>query len=126
MAGSWIVLLAFIGLLLWNWPRLILNPWPAMVASVFVFITTVGILFLASRTALVTEVRHDGLFIQYRPFHFRWKRIGLEDLKEVYVRTYRPLLEYGGWAFGTVFAAWPTTYSATAASSLNLHEKGGC
>jgi hypothetical protein len=97
VAGSWIVLLAFMGLLMWNWSLLVLNPWPAVAASVFVFITTAGILFLVSRTALVTEVRNDGVFIQYRPFHFRWKRIGLEDLREVYVRTYRPLLEYGGW-----------------------------
>lgn len=52
-------------------------------------------LFLTAR--LVVEVRGDGLYYRYYPFHFRWHHLAAEDIREVELRTYRPLLEYGGW-----------------------------
>lgn len=46
---------------------------------------------------LTTEVREEGLFIRYRPFHRREKQIPLENMVKVEAVTYRPILEYGGW-----------------------------
>lgn len=57
----------------------------------------VGIGFLIWVARLETEVRQDGLYIRYVPFHRRFKRFGVEDLSEYHARTYRPVLEYGGW-----------------------------
>jgi hypothetical protein len=48
-------------------------------------------------TVLVVEVREDGLYYRYRPFHRRFHRIPLQSIRRVEARTYRPLLEYGGW-----------------------------
>ena len=55
----------------------------------------IGLLIWVAR--LETEVRQDGLYIRYVPFHRRFKRFKAEDLSEYQARTYRPLLEYGGW-----------------------------
>ena len=55
----------------------------------------IGLLIWVAR--LETEVRQDGLYIRYVPFHRRFKRFKAEDLSEYHARTYRPLLEYGGW-----------------------------
>jgi hypothetical protein len=46
---------------------------------------------------LETEVRQDGLYLRYAPFHRRFRRFKAEDLGEYHARTYRPILEYGGW-----------------------------
>jgi len=55
----------------------------------------IGLLIWVAR--LDTEVRQDGLYIRYVPFHRHFKRLHVEDLSEYRARTYRPILEYGGW-----------------------------
>jgi hypothetical protein len=47
--------------------------------------------------ALNTEVRADGLYVKFFPFHWSFQRIPLENLKGIAVTTYRPILDYGGW-----------------------------
>ncbi len=46
---------------------------------------------------LTTKVSPEGLFVRFRPFHFRPKRIDLSQLADVEPVTYRPIVEYGGW-----------------------------
>jgi hypothetical protein len=46
---------------------------------------------------LETEVRPDGIYVRYFPFHIHFKRFAPEDLSEYYARRYKPILEYGGW-----------------------------
>jgi hypothetical protein len=48
-------------------------------------------------TKLRTEVRDDGIFIHFFPFHWSPRRIDFAKLKSYEVRTYRPLRDYGGW-----------------------------
>lgn len=55
----------------------------------------IGLLIWVAR--LETEVRQDGLYIRYVPFHRHFKRFHVGDLSEYCARTYRPILEYGGW-----------------------------
>ena len=56
----------------------------------------IGIAFLFVSLKLETEVRSDGLYIRFYPFHLKFKRFVVEELSEYYAREYRPLLEYGG------------------------------
>lgn len=46
---------------------------------------------------LETEVRADGLYVRFFPFHIQFKKFAPEDWSEHHARTYRPILEYGGW-----------------------------
>jgi hypothetical protein len=55
----------------------------------------VGLVIWIAR--LDTEVRRDGLYIRYVPFHRNFRRFKAEDLRESYTRPHRPILEYGGW-----------------------------
>jgi len=48
-------------------------------------------------TKLITEVRRDGLYVRFFPFHFSFKWISLDRVKKVEAVRYRPLREYGGW-----------------------------
>ena len=52
-------------------------------------------LFLFCR--LVVEVRRDGLYYRYHPFHRRTHHIARDQIKTAAARTYRPIAEYGGW-----------------------------
>ena len=46
---------------------------------------------------LVTKIRDDGIYIQFKPLQFKQKHIKLEEIKSFEVRKYKPLTEYGGW-----------------------------
>ncbi|HCO95713.1 MAG TPA: hypothetical protein DIU00_17495 [Phycisphaerales bacterium] len=58
---------------------------PIAIAGLFLFLK------------LETEVRPDGLYVRYLPFHIHFKRFGPEELSEYYARQYKPVREYGGW-----------------------------
>ncbi len=57
----------------------------------------IGIAVLFVSLKLETEVRSDGLYIRFFPFHLKFKRFGVEELRDSYALEYRPILEYGGW-----------------------------
>ena len=66
-------------------------------------------LSLASR--LVTEVRREGLFVRFHPFHRVPRRIPFEQAVRLEAITYAPLREYRGWglrrgATGRAYSAW--------------------
>jgi len=46
---------------------------------------------------LRTEVRADGLYFRFFPFQRSFHKISISDIKTYEVRTYRPIMEYGGW-----------------------------
>ena len=64
-----------------------------VIAGIFVPIVIGGLFWLLK---LETEVRPDGLYVRYFPFHFNFKRFAADDLSEYYARKYRPIWEYGG------------------------------
>ncbi|KON26466.1 hypothetical protein AC481_07150 [miscellaneous Crenarchaeota group archaeon SMTZ-80] len=73
------------------------NPAPDLILLIFwLFFGIFFPLFFYS-IKLVTEVRGDGLYIRFFPFHFSFRRILLKDIKRHEVRTYSPIREHGGW-----------------------------
>ena len=64
---------------------------PLIVTALFLFLK------------METEVRPDGLYVRYFPFHIHFKRFGPEDLSESYARRYKPIMEYGGWGIRCSF-----------------------
>jgi hypothetical protein len=57
----------------------------------------IGLFVFFCITKLSTEVRREGLFIRYFPFHLSFRKISLEKVKKCEARTYKPIREYGGW-----------------------------
>lgn len=57
----------------------------------------IGLPLLLLFIMLVVEVRPDGLYYRYYPFHLAYQRIPYEEIKTAEARTYRPVREYGGW-----------------------------
>ena len=52
---------------------------------------------------LETEVRSDGLYIRFFPFHIHFIKFSPDDLSEFYTRQYKPIREYGGWGIRCSF-----------------------
>ena len=62
---------------------------------------------------LETEVRADGVYYRFSPFHRHFHRIAFDDIDAWEVRDYHPLRHYGGWgiryglgARGMAYTAW--------------------
>jgi Family of unknown function (DUF6141) len=57
----------------------------------------IGLPLLFYSARLITEVRTDGIYIRFFPFHFSFLRFGFDSIKVYEARTYSPIGEYGGW-----------------------------
>lgn len=66
--------------------------WPGGISLIVAPLT---LLLMYAVLKLVTEVRDDGLYVRIFPLPFR--RISWDEIESYYVRTYRPIREYGGW-----------------------------
>jgi len=44
-----------------------------------------------------TRVCVDAVYVRCFPFHWRFQRLPALELDQCFARTYRPILEYGGW-----------------------------
>jgi hypothetical protein len=58
---------------------------------------SIGVLVLFRMARLVTEVRSEGLFIRFVPFHRSERKIDVESATNVTAITYNPIADYGGW-----------------------------
>ena len=53
-----------------------------------------GLLYFAK---LVTEVREEGIYLRFIPFHFKWVKIDYTDIEQYESIKYNPMRDYGGW-----------------------------
>ncbi|WP_406662370.1 DUF6141 family protein [Methanolobus sp. ZRKC3] len=72
---------------------------PASDVSMLIMWIVFGIIFpvFMYSLRLSVEVRNDGLYIQFYPFHFSPKKTPFENIRNYGVSNYRPLRDYGGW-----------------------------
>ena len=73
------------------------NPAPDVMAIIFFAVFGVGFPVGFYFMNLTTEVRTDGLYIRFLPFHLSFRRIVPPNLTGCKARVYSALGEYGGW-----------------------------
>lgn len=66
-----------------------------------VLLVPVGITILMYNARMETEIRREGIYYRLIPFIIRFRCVRWEEMKKCYVRTYRPIQEYGGWGWRT-------------------------
>ncbi len=92
-----------------------------LVAALVWVLVGLGIPALFVLCKLVIEVRRDGLYYRYHPFHSREHVIGWEKIKEAEARTYRPIVEYGGWGIRSAWRGkWGKAYNVYGDRGLQL------
>ena len=77
-----------------------------------------GLLWLMWAARLVTEVRDDGIYIRFHPFHRRFHGFLWWEIETCEARTYRPIMEYGGW--GIRFGSGGKAYNVSGNRGLQL------
>ena len=71
------------------------------------FVTLFSLFFLFMR--LETEINKEGIYVRFYPFHLQYRFFSWDEMKEVHVRKYSPIMEYGGWGLRYSFSkgrAW--------------------
>jgi uncharacterized membrane protein (DUF485 family) len=68
---------------------------PLMVILWIIF--GIGFPVFAWSVKLITEVRTDGLYVRFIPFHLRYKKFSLDGIDSYQSITYSPLGRFGGW-----------------------------
>ncbi|WP_458627378.1 hypothetical protein [Winogradskyella sp. PC D3.3] len=61
---------------------------------ILVVILVTGLIFFFK---LTTRIDEKGIHYKFFPFHWSFKVIKWDEIHKVYVRTYDPIGEYGGW-----------------------------
>ena len=77
--------------------------WEIILLFVVGVFLPIGIPVLFCFLKLKTQVRPDGLYVRFVPFHIKFKRFRSDDLSQYYARKYRPVWEYGGWGIRCSF-----------------------
>jgi hypothetical protein len=81
------------------------------------------VLFLILR--LETEVRSDGLYVRYYPFHISFRKFSPDDLSECHARQYRPIREFGGWGIRCGLFGKGKAYNVSGNKGVQLVFKNG-
>ncbi len=89
--------------------------------SIFIL---VGLLMMSMQ--LKTEIREGGIYYQLFPFHLKMKKIAFDDIEKIYVREYKPLMEYGGWGIrlGLFGKGWAINLSGNKGIQIEFKDKG--
>lgn len=99
------------------------NPMPNEMLVVFVIIFGFGLPWFFYAARLVTEVRPDGLYVKFLPFHLNWKIFRLPEIKNFEAVTYKPILDYGGW--GIRYGRKGRAYNVSGNRGLQLEFTNG-
>ncbi|MEY2941324.1 MAG: hypothetical protein RJA67_1009 [Bacteroidota bacterium] len=120
----------------WLW-LILIGVWASMVYSfvtappqtnVAAFVSFgIGILLplLFWQMKLTTRITEDGIYVRFFPFHFKEKFFPWETITSSYVRTYNPLMEYGGWGIKYSFKGNGLVYNTAGNVGLQLYFKEG-
>jgi hypothetical protein len=99
------------------------NPAPDGWMIVIAVIFGIGLPIFMYTINLTTEIRNDGLYVRFFPFHLSFTRIATHEIKRFESRTYSPLGEYGGW--GIRFGKKGKAYTVSGNRGVQLELTNG-
>ena len=92
-----------------------------LIVGPIVILMGIGLFLLFHKMKLITEVKADGVYINFVPLARQTLRF--EDIVSCEVRTYKPLREYGGW--GVRFGRDGKAYNVTGNRGVQLKLSNG-
>jgi hypothetical protein len=67
--------------------------WSLFIPGLILLFVNIGL----GITRLETLIKKDGIYIRFYPFHRKYITYQWSNISECFVRTYKPIFEYGGW-----------------------------
>ena len=74
---------------------------------------------------LETTIDSEGIAVRFFPFQLKKKHFNLDQLECCFIRTYKPVIEYGGWGIRKTFSGKGTAYNVKGKVGLQLVFKNG-
>ena len=75
---------------------------------------------------LDTQIKSDGIYVRFFPFHFiLFKFYSWEKIEKAYVREYSPIGEYGGWGIRLGLFGKGMAYNISGNKGIQLEMKNG-
>jgi len=75
-------------------------------------------LFAAFR--LDTQIRKDGIYVRFFPFHLSYRHYSWDSLTKSYIRQYSAITEYGGWGLRLGYFGRGAAYNISGDTGLQL------
>ncbi|MFD1337449.1 DUF6141 family protein [Oceanobacillus iheyensis] len=96
----------------------------AVVIAFWVLFGIIFPVFILLFLKLETEVRNDGIYIRFFPFHLQYRTFLFKDIQHYESITYSPIKRFGGWGirFNT---AGETAYNVKGKKGIELKLKYG-
>lgn len=69
---------------------------------------------------LDTNIKKDGIYVRFFPFHLKFKHYSWDTLTKSFVRQYSPLIEYGGWGLRLGLFGKGTAFNVSGDKGLQL------
>lgn len=76
--------------------------------------------FLFYFIGLETVVKEDGIYVRFFPFQRKYKYFAWHQLSKTFIRSYTPLVEYGGWGLRFSLTGNGTAYNVSGKMGLQL------
>lgn len=73
------------------------HPAPNALLMITWFLVGICLPYIFLKMKLTTEVRNDGIYIRFSPFHIRNVKIPVSDIKEYKMIEYDTFSRFGGW-----------------------------
>ena len=68
-----------------------------IVVAIFAFIIPLLVALLLAIFRLETKIDETGVYYRFFPYHNKMNKIEWDNIGQIFVRKYRPIMEYGGW-----------------------------
>lgn len=96
------------------------RPAPNALIVIFWMLFGIGFPLFFFYAKLITEVCNDGVYIQFFPFHWTFRKIAFREIIRYDTRIYNPILEYGGWGIRKGYRGMAYTVSGNKGLQLEL------
>ena len=73
------------------------NPAPDWITILIWLVFGIGFPVLFYSLRLITEVRQDGIYLRFSPFHRKFQIYTYDEIENYAVRDYKAVREFGGW-----------------------------
>jgi hypothetical protein len=115
----WLGMLSAVAIIIYS---IVKDGWDGMTIGFGAIPMVLAIALIAS-IQLKSEINEQGITAQLFPILLRKRHFAWEDIDKVYVRTYAPLKEYGGW--GLKGTKQHRAYNISGKEGLQLELKDG-
>jgi len=84
-----------------------------------------GLTLFLVNIRLHTRITQAGIYVRFVPFHRKFRFFGWDEIRNIQIRKYRPIAEYGGWGWRIGITGSGKAYNMYGNKGLQLEFNNG-